>query len=89
MAQVGDNMFTDKIEIYGRDDCTYCKKAVELCQQEKVYYNYNTVGSANNEGDITLDQFKEMFPDSRTVPQITINGTHIGGFKELQAELKY
>ena len=82
-------MFTDKIEIYGRDDCTYCKKAVELCQKEKVHYNYNTVGSANKEGDITLDEFREMFPYSRTVPQITINGTHIGGFKELQAELKY
>lgn len=82
-------MFTDKIEIYGRDDCTYCKKAVELCQQEKVHYEYFTVGTSDNNGDITLEEFKEMFPISRTVPQININGTHIGGFKELQAELKY
>jgi len=77
-------MFTDKVEIYGQPSCSYCVKAIDLCREHKVDYTYYTVKK-----DITLEEFKEMFPHSRTVPQIKINGTHIGGFKELQAELKY
>lgn len=77
-------MITDRVEIYGQPSCTYCTKAVELCEGNKIPYTYYTVKE-----DITLDEFKEMFPEARTVPQIRINGTHIGGYRELQAELKY
>lgn len=74
---------SDKVEIYGQNGCSYCIKAVELCQKLKVPYTYFEVKE-----DITLDEFKEMFPHSRTVPQIKISGTHIGGFKELEAEFR-
>lgn len=79
-------MTKDKVEIYGQPDCTYCTKAAELCEKhkDKLQYIYFTVKE-----DITLDEFKELFPEARTVPQIRINGTHIGGYRELQAELKY
>jgi glutaredoxin len=82
-------MMLDKIEIYGRKDCTYCDKAKQLCESSNMPYDYYEVGTASAEGDVTVEKFQELFPHSRTIPQIRINGTHIGGFKELQAELKY
>ena len=73
----------DLVEIYGQGACSYCKKAVEVCETYKVPYQYYTVRE-----DITLDEFKEKFPHAKTVPQIKLNGTWIGGFKELEAEFR-
>tara|TARA_A100001201_G_scaffold111189_1_gene95100 strand:- start:138 stop:359 length:222 start_codon:yes stop_codon:yes gene_type:complete len=70
------------IEIYGQDMCGYCKKAVDLCEERNLPYKYYVVKE-----DITLEEFKKMFPFKRTVPQINIDGKYIGGFQELKAEL--
>lgn len=76
----------DKVEIYGRDNCTYCTKAKELCEKQKVPYTYFDVSTEGGQGDITVEEFKEMFPQQSTIPQIKINGTWIGGYRQLQAE---
>jgi glutaredoxin len=45
----------------------------------KLPYKYYTVRE-----DITIEEFKEMFPEARTVPQIVVDGKHIGGYTELE-----
>lgn len=67
------------VEIYTKDYCPYCKKAKELLTKKKVTFT---------EYDVTYDQekFEEMVERSfgrRTVPQIFINGTHIGGCDDM------
>lgn len=67
------------VEIYTKDYCPYCKKAKELLTKKKVPFT---------EYDVTYDQekFEEMVERSfgrRTVPQIFINGTHIGGCDDM------
>ena len=71
-----------KIEIYTTPWCGYCARAKGLLEQK---------GAAYNEMDVMEDVAKraEMRARSKrsTVPQIFINGQHIGGSDEL-AELE-
>ena len=67
-----------KIEIYTTPWCGYCARAKALLEKK---------GAAFEETDVMEDSVKraEMRERSRrtTVPQIFINGQHIGGSDEL------
>lgn len=70
-----------QIEIYTTFMCPYCARAKALL--EKKGQNYNEI-------DISYDAAKreEMTQKAggrRTVPQIWINGTHVGGCDDLYA----
>lgn len=69
-----------KIEIYTTPWCGYCARAKHLLESK---------GAAYDEMDVMEDSAKrdEMRSRSRrtTVPQIFINGQHIGGSDELHA----
>lgn len=69
------------IEIYTTPVCPYCVRAKQLLSQK---------GAAYKEIDVTRDDAlrEEVIAKSggrRTVPQIFINGQHIGGFDDLSA----
>lgn len=68
--------------IYSKDYCPYCVKAKNLLKRKGQ--------ESFEEIDITHDEAlqKEMIDKSggrRSVPQIFINGTHIGGCDDLYA----
>lgn len=69
-----------KIEIYTTPFCGYCARAKGLLDSK---------GAAYDEMDVMMDDKKrtEMRERSRrtTVPQIFINGQHIGGSDDLAA----
>ena len=69
-----------KIEIYTTPFCGYCARAKGLLDKK---------GAAYEEMDVMMDEKKrtEMRERSKraTVPQIFINGEHIGGSEELAA----
>jgi glutaredoxin 3 len=69
-----------RIEIYTTPFCGYCARAKGLLDQK---------GAAYEEMDVMMDEKKraEMRERSKrsTVPQIFINGEHIGGSDELSA----
>jgi glutaredoxin 3 len=69
-----------KIEIYTTPWCGYCARAKALLESK---------GAAYEETDVMEDAVKrtEMRERSRrtTVPQIFINGQHVGGSDELAA----
>ena len=69
------------ITIYTKDYCPYCVKAKELLKQKKQSFT---------EIDVThdADKLQEMLAKSngkRTVPQIFIGDTHVGGCDDLYA----
>lgn len=66
------------IEIYGKPMCPFCDKAKALCEARGLEYTYKSLGS-----DYSKEELLEMFPGARTVPQIKVNGTSIGGFDKL------
>ena len=69
-----------KIEIYTSPFCGYCARAKALLDSK---------GAAYDEMDVMMDDKKraEMRERSKrtTVPQIFINGQHVGGSDELAA----
>lgn len=66
------------IEIYGKPQCSYCERAKQLCETRGFKYTYKSLGT-----DYTREELLEQFPNARTVPQIVVNGTKIGGYTEL------
>lgn len=69
-----------KIEIYTSPFCGYCSRAKSLLDSKGAEYE---------EADVMMDDKKRAEMRSRTnrtsVPQIFINGQHIGGSDELAA----
>ena len=66
------------ITIYGKPACPFCDKAKAFCEMNGFAYEYKSLGT-----DYTKEELLENFPGARTVPQIRINGTVIGGFDKL------
>ena len=70
-----------KVIIYSGPMCNYCSAAKHLLDKKKVNYI---------EFNITTDQSKmqemhEKTNGARTIPQIFIGDTYVGGYQELKA----
>ena len=70
-----------RIEVYTKFLCPYCTRAKALLESR---------GAAFEEIDVTMDRagFDAMVARAggrRTVPQVFINGQHVGGCDELMA----
>ena len=70
-----------KVVIYTGPRCNYCSAAKHLLNKKKIDYK---------EFDIALDQSKlremqEKTKGARTIPQIFIGETYVGGYNELKA----
>lgn len=74
-------MSQQHIDIYTKFGCGYCYRAIKLLEQKGVDFD---------EHDITMggpkrEEMLERAPQARTVPQIFIGDTHVGGCDELFA----
>ena len=70
-----------QVDIYTKFGCGYCFRAKRLLDEKGVDYA---------EFDITMggpkrEEMLERAPQARTVPQIFIGNTHVGGSDELAA----
>lgn len=66
------------ITIYGKSNCGFCTKAKNLCEVRRLEHEYKNVEYENY-----LTELKEKVPEARSVPQIWVNDTHVGGYAEL------
>jgi len=71
-----------EVIIYSKENCPNCVKAKAL--MDKYSPTIFKMGE-----DISRDAFFEKFPNAKTVPQIEIDGEHIGGYKELVEWVKF
>lgn len=70
-----------EVIIYSKEFCPYCRKAKELLMQKNQSFNEIPI-------DLHPELRDEMIKKSSgrtTVPQIFINGQHIGGCDDLHA----
>jgi len=65
------------IEIFGRNGCSYCDRAISLAEKLDVDFTYKKLDT-----DFTREQLFEQFPGAKTFPQIRIDGEAIGGYTE-------
>ena len=72
-----------KSVIYTKKSCSYCEEAKSLLELKNIEYRELEVTRPE-----VLDQLLELVPEAKTVPQIFIEGTYIGGYTELVEYLK-
>lgn len=71
-------MQNHRVEIYSADYCSYCHQAKQLLDRKGIKYIEIRV-------DLDAEKRTEMIERTgrRTVPEILIDGTLIGGFDDL------
>ena len=65
-------------EIYTKSDCPYCVLAKEFMTGMEIQYIESVVGE-----DVLWEDVVSAVPGVTTVPQIWINGHHVGGYDGL------
>ena len=70
-----------KVEIYSSQFCGYCSRAKRLLSQKGVdYIDYDVIEDTSKR-----DEMVQRAGGRMTVPQIFIDGQHIGGSDDLYA----
>ena len=69
------------VEIYSKTSCSYCWQAKRLLDSKDVAYEEILIDS----GGPDREEMIQRAHGRRTVPQIFINGRHIGGCDDLYA----
>lgn len=64
--------------VWSKLNCVNCDRARSLLITKGYTIEERKVGT-----DYTKEQLLEVVPTARSVPQIILNGTHIGGFDQL------
>lgn len=72
---------TARVEIYATQSCPYCIAARGLLQRKGVSYDLIDVGRAPER----RAEMIQRASGRRTVPQIFIDGAHVGGCDDLHA----
>ena len=72
------------VVVWSKDACFYCQMAKNLLELKEIEFEERNTTLSEQ----TRTEFFEAMPDAKTLPQIFIDGEHIGGFTELQKYLK-
>lgn len=71
------------VDIYGTPSCAACKQAVRLCEATETDFYYIDASKPD-----TMKNLIDKIGMFRSVPQIFVDGEHIGGLAELQDRLR-
>ena len=72
-----------KIEIFTGPNCGYCEAAKALLCENGLAFEEIDLAA----GPANLADFKARLPRVRSIPQIMVDGVHIGGLEDLRAQL--
>ena len=70
-----------KIVVYTGPLCNFCSAAKHLLNKKKVNYTEFDIGVDSSK----MQEMQERTKGARTVPQIFIGDTYVGGYNELKA----
>ena len=68
--------------VWSKYHCPYCDQTKALLKQKGIEFEERKIGDG-----YTREELLEAVPTARTVPQIFLDGNHIGGFTELKVYL--
>jgi glutaredoxin len=69
--------------VYGKKNCVFCDRALRILGGIGAKVEYYDVGIT-----AIREQLLELVPSAKTVPQIWLNGSFIGGFDDLVVYLE-
>jgi glutaredoxin 3 len=72
-----------RIEVFSGPGCTYCAAAKDLLRQHRLAFEELDIKSSG----ANLGELRRRLPRSTSIPQIFVDGEHIGGFEDLQLYL--
>ena len=70
------------IEIFTGPKCSYCADARELLRERGLTYRERDISEPS-----VMAEFRERLPRHKSIPQVFVDGEHIGGFEDLQLRL--
>lgn len=68
-------------QVWSQPNCPACEEAKRLLELHKIQYAVCELG---NDTGYTKKDLIELVPTARSVPQIFVNGFHVGGLLELK-----
>ena len=71
-----------KIEMFAGPNCRYCQAAKDLLAANGLAYTERDISDPE-----VLQEFRERLPRQKSIPQIFIDGEHIGGSEDLRLRL--
>jgi len=69
--------------VWSKDHCSFCDQAKYLLKANNIEFEERKIGNG-----WTVEDLRSAVPDARTVPQIFMDQTHIGGYAELKKKLQ-
>ena len=70
-----------KVVIYTGPMCNYCSAAKHLLDKKQITYTEFDIGTDSSK----MQEMQERTKGARTIPQIFIGETYVGGYTELKA----
>lgn len=67
------------VEIYTGPQCSYCVRAKSLLSRKGVDYKELDISSPQNRLEMA-----QRLPRARSIPQVFIDGQHVGGCEDLE-----
>ena len=77
-----DDLQCAEIEVFSGPGCGYCEAAKALLRQHSLTYRERNVRQPE-----VLEEFQRRLPRVKSIPQIFIDGEHIGGYEDLKLHL--
>lgn len=71
------------IEVYTKDDCSYCQQAKSLLDERKVDFVERKLYV-----DFTRETLLEKYPFAKSFPVVVVDGYFIGGYSQLREHLE-
>ena len=72
-----------KAVVWSKPACPFCVKAQNLLKNKGIEYEEKNIAEGYNIQDLL-----ELVPNAKTMPQIWLDGEHLGGYDQLEAKLK-
>lgn len=71
------------IEMFAGPNCSYCQAAKNLLSEHGLGFKERDV----SDPEVQLE-FRERLPREKAIPQIFVDGEHIGGYEDLKLLLE-
>lgn len=71
-------------KVWSKEQCPMCDAAIKLLNENSYVTTVLKIGV----GDTTVEHLRAEVPTAKSVPQIFINGSYVGGLTQLKTHLE-
>ena len=72
-----------KAVVWSKPGCSQCESAKQLLKTKGIQYEEKNIAEGYK-----IEDLLELVPNARTMPQIWLDGEHLGGYFELEKKLQ-